>query len=998
MAHIINRNIDGREVLKVITEDLIELNGFISGHANVKFISESNSVTINNFMNGHSELLAIADGNVVFQNSLRDHSSAKLISKNGDVYIGNEDIANNFVITNEANVSIEANKDVRIFLTIINSNSPMSIVSKNGSVKIVGEIRGNASISIISEKDIVIQGNITDRVHLDLISTKGSIIIGGQIHHSPTIKLTASKQILINNFIVGNTEDWNHPQPSVVARCEGDIIVNGGITVKSYGYIEFRSYNSIRINGNVLIADSAQVKLSASDGPINIFGSIIGRPNLTYWATGRLFVTGSGRNLATESNWVQEYGRSLDDAIPGIWWTNWFWSYGYISNYIYKPVSYSELSILYTNLINAAQQINGLKIKAAGGSWSFSDIILPQDSVEEVNRISIFVRGKNNTIDLRLVLRGMTDANTPMDLNPFLVSRSLDHSSFFEQTERHLRKKVKPGIDLKTTKDNYLLIDTKFICSSLQHNLIKKVHNGKHRYWVEAGITMENLSKLLDHSTPRLAIEASGGSPGATLAGTISTSTHGGEFKKPLLIDRVLAVHLFGADGKEWWIEGSNEVIEKEELQRLFPNITDDHFISRETWSETEYSSDDFLKAVITSLGCLGIIYSVVLEVVPQFSIKQVTYKYKHWNDLLSRAQITDGLVNKSAEANNALLNFLIDGSLNKTGIPLSKNEYMDLAINPISKSCWVVNREFLPFIAEDSKEMDLISNYINSLSNNLTEGETHFEFLGSKLVARFANFLSIPTDGIGSFVLAEINHFKNFARGIQGNSMLLSSLMALFQVKAMWNKTNASGDPLRGHKFLSDILDGVLDALQGTHENPKSEVSGVSSKVGAIGWPSTGLPGRGFEVAVSPNIAFSYINDILTYIDEMMAMNKVFLGYISIRLCPSTNTLMGMQQFSPYSVMVEVVAHRTPESNEIFDGLISFTKNYSGFSQGQFPTFHWGLETEQFDEEYLRKTPFMNPYRGNLTKIDLFKRIKNFIRNNHSPVFDNAFAKRMGL
>ena len=71
---------------------------------------------------------------------------------------------------------------------------------------------------------------------------------------------------------------------------------------------------------------------------------------------------------------------------------------------------------------------------------------------------------------------------------------------------------------------------------------------------------MADLQQLLDHQLPRMAIQASGGSPGATLAGTLSTATHGGEWQWPLLVDRVKAVHLVAPGGVEWWIEGDEPI------------------------------------------------------------------------------------------------------------------------------------------------------------------------------------------------------------------------------------------------------------------------------------------------------------------------------------------------------------------------------------------------------------------------------------------------------
>ncbi|MDI1352883.1 MAG: hypothetical protein PSV35_09005, partial [bacterium] len=504
---------------------------------------------------------------------------------------------------------------------------------------------------------------------------------------------------------------------------------------------------------------------------------------------------------------------------------------------------------------------------------------------------------------------------------------------------------------------------------------------------------------------------ASGGSPGATLAGTISTATHGGEFKKQLLIDKVLAVHLIGPDGKEWWIEGNNEVITIAEIEALYTGI---NFIGK-GWSNKGLDAEDFLRAVVTSMGTMGIIYSVVLEVVPQFSVQQATYRYQSdafpiiplipmpgvnqtgWDKLLKKAGVNvSQLIDKSPIENDKILNFLIDGTLNGTGIAKADNEYMDLAINPLSKTCWIVNRKYLPFIANDDKETDLISNYINSLSSELRESTEPALF--SKELTKIGQFLSIPTDIPGMIFGGGVN--LNFLNGFQNNGYLfLSALLAKIQVKAKSNVELHPEHPNLGHEFLGDILDGVLNALQGTIEEPKSITSGLATRVGAIGWPNTGMPGRGFEVSMNPKIAFSFVNDLLKRIDEFRLKNKVFLGYISIRLCPQTNTLMGMQQFSPFSVMIEVVAHRTLESNEVFDDLIKFTKGYMSFSSsniGTYPCFHWGLETEEIDKVYLAKTPLNLPYKDS-TRINKFKGVKHYICGSNKN-FDNYFVERMGL
>ena len=91
-----------------------------------------------------------------------------------------------------------------------------------------------------------------------------------------------------------------------------------------------------------------------------------------------------------------------------------------------------------------------------------------------------------------------------------------------------------------------------------------------------------------------------------------------------------------------------------------------------------------------------------------------------------------------------------------------------------------------------------------------------------------------------------------------------------------------------------------MFNAIEGTAGGQNSDRTDVSYKVGAIGWPDKGLPGRGMEIALHPDKAFSFVQSVL--MDEILlgtvvAGDKPLLGYVSIRLCPPTDTVMGMQE-----------------------------------------------------------------------------------------------------
>ena len=133
-------------------------------------------------------------------------------------------------------------------------------------------------------------------------------------------------------------------------------------------------------------------------------------------------------------------------------------------------------------------------------------------------------------------------------------------------------------------------------------------------FHVEAGIRISNLNRLLD--SKGLALETMGGASGQTIAGAISTGTHGGDKDIPPLADGVLAIHLVGCGGKQYWIEPSS-------------GITDDTLIRQFVAPGVEQGNviydDKLFQACLVSVGCLGVIYSVVLRVRQRFDLVENT-------------------------------------------------------------------------------------------------------------------------------------------------------------------------------------------------------------------------------------------------------------------------------------------------------------------------------------------------------------------------------------
>jgi hypothetical protein len=524
------------------------------------------------------------------------------------------------------------------------------------------------------------------------------------------------------------------------------------------------------------------------------------------------------------------------------WWSNWPVTHGYVCNSIFYPQSVDEIS----EIIRAVTP--DFNIKAVGGGWSFSDASMPLNNQAKVDAASIHKIGQGAAENLGKIIQVLSgnQAAQPMDLTPEKVDLALIATENYN--ENTLSQEVNlaglpiapvrwpvlnPSLEaFFTTVRNVDLINLSKLVSSLQQqfplisspNAKAAMLRGTNYFHVEGGITMADLDQLLDHQKPRLAVLSSGGSPGATLAGTISTATHGGEFQWPLLVDCVRAIHFVGPTGDQWWIEGTKSIADPLELAAVYPGFNTTNFIGGNWNGIPGLTAQDVLNAVIVSMGTMGVIYSVVLEVSPQFGIQQKVIA-TNWNQILSAAGagMIGSLRANNANANMAVLNVLLDGTLNGTGIPLANNVYADLAINPFSQDCWVTNRQVTPTLPLDSNGASPgIGDYLSSVSNALaTRGSNKVN--SSSTLGRIFDFLGYSTD-----IPLNLDDLKNdfdeagtLINFITSWPDLITAVLSTVNVQAVLNEKagslNGQDKANRGHLFISDFLTGFLNAIQGT-------------------------------------------------------------------------------------------------------------------------------------------------------------------------------------
>ena len=571
------------------------------------------------------------------------------------------------------------------------------------------------------------------------------------------------------------------------------------------------------------------------------------------------------------------------------------------------------------------------------------------------------------------------------------------------------------------------LIDTLALASSLQVQLPRLLtasaadamsppsgHSPRFFFHVEAGITITELGELLAHQSPPLSLQAISGSPGATLAGALSTATHGAEFNWPLLIDRVKAVHLVGSGGLQWWIEGAEAIADVDKLLASYPGLTRDRIISGTT-PRFGIPPQDWLKAVVVSMGSIGVVYSVILEVVPRFGVHEVVVQ-RTWRTLgflgnqfptaMLPALLRDPMT--ASSVSSRIVKLMQSGNLNGTGIVQNDgqrdvNQYADLAINPNARpdgdfDTWVGNRELtaaLPIDPQPAASNEM-AGMIKGIQGALSAGD--LDPTWSSLYG-FGSPNDVPWNLLGS-LLTKSGVFSSGATGLGAKAARLIHAADLIDVGLDTILTPmGSGPP--GFDLAQHVLSGLLAGLLGTaNSDKKSDKRGVS--VGALGFPGSGVMGAALEIALAPADAFGFIQtQILDKVNPM----KPFLGYVSVRLCSPTETLMGMQQFSDpthnCSVMVEVVGFGNDDGRMFIKDLEQRTVDLIRLS-GLEAMLHWGLENEQFTQLHLHKLMALRrPAGSGMNKLDTFKAVRALIRvaaPSGARVFDNNFTARLGL
>lgn len=216
--------------------------------------------------------------------------------------------------------------------------------------------------------------------------------------------------------------------------------------------------------------------------------------------------------------------------------------------------------------------------------------------------------------------------------------------------------------------------------------LNKKGYSISHLVHVENGITIRDLNTHLDKNN--LGLYNMGGFDAQTIAGVISTSTHGTGITLGPIASSVASLILVGERGVVYRIEPLNGITDPAKYALRFP---DNKLVQ----------DDDFFNAVLVSMGCMGIFYSVILKVMDSYNLKEERIGIegeRFWEELKQGNKITE-LLNKHRHFEIWVNPYEING---KHGCLVTKRDIFigDVTSLPIGRRSrkWIIENMVLFF------------------------------------------------------------------------------------------------------------------------------------------------------------------------------------------------------------------------------------------------------------------------------------------------------------
>ncbi|KAA1246964.1 FAD-linked oxidase [Aquimarina sp. RZ0] len=147
-------------------------------------------------------------------------------------------------------------------------------------------------------------------------------------------------------------------------------------------------------------------------------------------------------------------------------------------------------------------------------------------------------------------------------------------------------------------------------------------------FFTQCGMSILQLNaKLEKEKQPSRSIKASGASNGQTIAGALSTGTHGAAFNVGAIQDFVKGIHLIVGKNRHIWLERHSDP------------ILSDKFVD---WLGAERIQDDTMfNAALVSFGSFGFIHGILIETEPTFLLEEHRIDKIAYDSLLKDTMVT---------------------------------------------------------------------------------------------------------------------------------------------------------------------------------------------------------------------------------------------------------------------------------------------------------------------------------------------------------------------
>jgi hypothetical protein len=588
---------------------------------------------------------------------------------------------------------------------------------------------------------------------------------------------------------------------------------------------------------------------------------------------------------------------------------NWARNVEFTTRQSFRPTTRGEV----VEIIRTAEADPQGKVKWAGSRWSFMPTFVTEDIVIESDDIF-------GLVEINL---GDSDINQ---------RRILSHLS------------LSPNVQIPF--DEGLLVHIKggtkiFNVNRLLHGLPILPNRTIHP------IPDDEAPAVLECLPNSRAMPTLGGSGGQSIAGAISTGTHGGDIGLSPIADAVVAIHLIGPGGQEWWIERSAGItagteedtrLELEMLSTTFPDagieICRDIIVKKD---------DTTFNAVMVSLGRMGFIYSLVVKVEKPFKLKE-RRRDDIWETF--RANLT---------SLSSLRNF--DAAHPDTRLQVSNIHYLNILIMPFRNSsgqhvCKIATREkFTPDIGDNCMGLPPTAptgggatdfgGTITSWMCKLTDVRTILLFL-IPLLATLVASAGLLAISIG--VLASIPFF-GWALAAAAIAALAALTVVITALTGLIGYLTFSGS-LTSRELIAAISDFafrfgfreiMIDALIGLFNSVYAVTRDGEPKIDtAFSWKimdTYGYNGEdfcekadsmdfGFDAFLTNSsglpVYFDFIDGVLQIFEDLRNRNIVIAGNLALRYSSNTSSFLGMSRF-PTTCHIEIAALRGFAGNTEF-------------------------------------------------------------------------------